>query len=129
MPSGRSTQSTLRVLDFIKTHLLPQSKLAPHTRTGRRGEEDAYFHLRRLGYIMVARNFRSPRQHGEIDLIAWDKDVLCFIEVKTHVARHKARGNRRRSPQMEAAKSYRTRIYASPPQRFAVALRCDHRVL
>lgn len=32
---------------------------------------------------MVARNFRSPRCRGEIDLIAWEDDVLCFIEVKT----------------------------------------------
>jgi len=36
---------------------------------------------------MVARNFRSPNRRGEIDLIAWDKDVLCFIEVKTRTAR------------------------------------------
>jgi putative endonuclease len=26
--------------------------------------------------------FRTARHHGEIDLIGWDKDVLCFIEVK-----------------------------------------------
>jgi len=32
---------------------------------------------------MVARNYRSPRRRGEIDLIGWDKDELCFIEVKT----------------------------------------------
>jgi putative endonuclease len=32
---------------------------------------------------MVAHNFRTARHHGEIDLIGWDKDVLCFIEVKT----------------------------------------------
>ena len=32
---------------------------------------------------MVARNFRSPRRRGEIDLIGWHKNVLCFIEVKT----------------------------------------------
>jgi putative endonuclease len=32
---------------------------------------------------MVARNFRTARHHGEIDLIGWDGDVLCFIEVKT----------------------------------------------
>jgi putative endonuclease len=50
---------------------------------GHRGEEDAYFYLRRLGYVMVARNYRSPRHHGEIDLIGWNNDVLCFIEVKT----------------------------------------------
>ena len=32
---------------------------------------------------MVARNYCSPRRRGEIDLIGWDGDVLCFIEVKT----------------------------------------------
>jgi len=57
-----------------------------HQRTGRRGEEDAYFHLRTLGYVMVARNFRSPRCRGEIDLIGWDGDVLCFLEVKTRTS-------------------------------------------
>lgn len=58
-----------------------------HLRTGRRGEEAAYFSLRRLGYVMVARNWRSPRHRGEIDLIGWDGDVLCFIEVKTRTTR------------------------------------------
>ena len=32
---------------------------------------------------MVARNYRSHRRHGEIDLIGWRKNILCFIEVKT----------------------------------------------
>jgi putative endonuclease len=36
---------------------------------------------------MVARNFRSPGRRGEIDLIGWQKDVLCFIEVKTRTTR------------------------------------------
>ena len=36
---------------------------------------------------MVARNFRSPRHKGEIDLIGWDRDQLCFIEVKTRTSR------------------------------------------
>jgi putative endonuclease len=40
-----------------------------------------------LGYVMVARNFRSPRRRGEIDLIGWDNDVLCFVEVKTRTTR------------------------------------------
>lgn len=57
-----------------------------HLQVGVRGEEAAYFHLRNAGYVMVARNFRSPRYHGEIDLIGWDKDVLCFIEVKTRTS-------------------------------------------
>jgi putative endonuclease len=58
-----------------------------HQRIGARGEEEAYFHLRKLDYVVVARNFRTPRCRGEIDLIAWDADVLCFIEVKTRSSR------------------------------------------
>ena len=51
-------------------------------RTGVRAETLAYWYLRRQGYIMVRRNFRSPHGRGEIDLIGWDGDVLAFIEVK-----------------------------------------------
>lgn len=50
------------------------------------GEDAAYFHLRKLGYTVVARNYRTPRCRGEIDLIGWDRDVLCFIEVKTRTS-------------------------------------------
>jgi putative endonuclease len=50
---------------------------------GRRGEGDAYFYLRRRGYTIIARNYRSPHTRGELDLVGWDRDVLCFIEVKT----------------------------------------------
>jgi putative endonuclease len=35
----------------------------------------------------VARNFRSSRRRGEVDIIGWDQDVLCFIEVKTRTTR------------------------------------------
>lgn len=85
--SGRPTQAALRLLDWLAEHTLPPEKIAPHHRIGRRGEEAAYFHLRKIGYIMVARNFRSPRCRGEIDLIGWDDDVLCFVEVKTRTTR------------------------------------------
>jgi putative endonuclease len=36
--------------------------------------------------VMVARNYRSHRRRGEIDLIGWDGDVLCFVEVKTRTS-------------------------------------------
>jgi putative endonuclease len=87
MLSGRSTHAALRVLDWLAQRTLPADDAPVHQRIGRKGEEAAYFHLRKLGYIMVARNFRSPRCRGEIDLIGWEKDVLCFIEVKTRSTR------------------------------------------
>jgi putative endonuclease len=77
------TRSIIRALDAVARRTLPPDDRPVHLRTGFRGEEEAYFYLRRLGYIIVARNFRTPRCRGEIDLIAWDGDVLVFIEIKT----------------------------------------------
>ena len=54
------TRYTIRALDWLALRTLTADKLPEHQRTGRRGEEEAYFHLRKLGYVMVARNFRSP---------------------------------------------------------------------
>ena len=85
--AGRPTRTLLRFLDWLAERTLPAEKIAAHHLTGRRGEEAAYFHLRKLGYTMVARNFRSPRCRGEIDLIAWEDDILCFVEVKTRTTR------------------------------------------
>ncbi len=87
MFSGKPTRTIVRFLDWLAEQALPAEKIATHHKTGKRGEQDAYFYLRKLGYTIVARNFRSPRCHGEIDLIAWDKDVLCFIEVKTRTTK------------------------------------------
>jgi putative endonuclease len=84
--SGRLTHAVIRSLDWMGGKISAQQTGPVHLRTGRRGEEDTYFYLRRLGYVIVARNFRSPRRHGEIDLIGWDKNVLCFIEVKTRTS-------------------------------------------
>ena len=87
MFAGRLTQSTLRVLDWLATRVLPPEDTPAHQLTGRRGEEDAYFYLRRRGYTIIARNYRSPHHRGELDLIGWERDVLCFIEVKTRTKR------------------------------------------
>src|SRR6266481_6709555 len=85
--SGTITRLTLRALDSA-ARLLPGKPSGPrHLRTGRRGEEEAYFYLRRHGYVMVARNYRSPRSRSELDLIGWDGGTLCFIEVKTRTTR------------------------------------------
>src|SRR6202162_5417184 len=85
--AGRVTQAAVRALDWVAERTLPPDAAPLHQRTGRRGEEAAYFYLRKLGYVMVARNFRSPNRRGEIELIAWHKDVLCFVEVKTRTTR------------------------------------------
>jgi len=57
-----------------------------HLRTGIEGEDAAFFYLRRKGYIVVARRWSSHLQRGDVDLIAWDGAVLCFVEVKTRTA-------------------------------------------
>lgn len=54
-----------------------------HRQTGICGETFAYWYLRRQGYLLVARNYRTPHRKGEIDLIGWDGTVLAFVEVKT----------------------------------------------
>ena len=87
MFAGRLTQATLHALDWVSDRTLPREQMPAHQRTGRRGEEDAYFYLRRRGYVIIARNYRSPHSRGELDLVGWDGDVLCFIEVKTRSTR------------------------------------------
>lgn len=80
------TRTVIQVLDWLSVRVLPRDERPKHLLTGRRGEEEAYFHLRKVGYEIVARNFRTARYPGEIDLIGWDDDVLCFIEVKTRTS-------------------------------------------
>ena len=87
MFGARFTQTTLRALDWLAARTLAPEDIPAHQRTGRRGEEDAYFYLRRRGYTIIARNFRSPNHRGELDLVGWERDVLCFIEVKTRTTR------------------------------------------
>lgn len=59
-------------------------------RTGIRGETYAYWYLRRHGYTLVARNYRSPSMKGEIDMIGYDGETLAFVEVKTRAASDEA---------------------------------------
>ncbi len=87
MFSGRITHGIIRTLDWLAERVLPPDDAPAHQQVGRRGEEEAYFYLRKLGYTMVARNYRTARCRGEIDLIGWDDDVLCFVEVKTRTTR------------------------------------------
>ena len=58
-----------------------------HLATGIEGETAAYFYLRRKGYIVEARRWSSGDVAGDVDLIAWQGPMLCFVEVKTRTAR------------------------------------------
>ena len=50
-------------------------------RVGQWGEEIAAAYLIQRGYEIVARNARTP--YGEIDIIARQREITIFIEVKT----------------------------------------------
>jgi putative endonuclease len=125
MFSGRITHIVIRFFDSVAGAVSAPAKRPPHLRTGARGEEEAYFFLRRMGYMIVARNFRSPRSHGEIDLIGWDADVLCFIEVKTRTSRdvkppEAAVDRHKRREVAEVARDYLKRLPPSCQWRFDI---------
>ncbi len=56
-------------------------KPTPGLELGERGEDCAARFLKKEGYKILARRFKS--RSGEIDLVARDGDWLAFIEVKT----------------------------------------------
>ncbi len=119
------TRTLIRSLDWLSDWLRASDKRPRHLRVGQRGEEHAYFHLRHLGYVMVARNFRTPRCRGEIDLIGWDADVLCFIEVKTRTTRdvkpaEAAVDWHKRREIAEVARDYRRKLPPSCQWRFDI---------
>ena len=76
-------ERTLGWLDQAAARTTKSPKHPIHLMTGLRGEDAAYFYLRGLGYTIVARRWCSPKLRGDIDLIGWDGEWLCFIEVKT----------------------------------------------
>jgi putative endonuclease len=68
-------------------------------RTGVRGETYAYWYLRRQGYVLLARNYRSPGIKGEIDMVGYDGEVVAFVEVKTRAAAEKDSPNPQPRPE------------------------------
>jgi putative endonuclease len=48
---------------------------------GQKGESIAIRHLKKCGYQILKKNYRTKL--GEIDIIAKEKDTLVFVEVKS----------------------------------------------
>ena len=57
----------------------------PTKAKGDLGEQIAVDHLRAQGYRILRRNYRCRR--GEIDIVAAEGDVLCFVEVRSVASR------------------------------------------
>ena len=79
-------ERTLAGLDSAARRRGRQAKLPTHLLTGIEGEDAAYFYLRRKGYTVVARRWSAGDLAGDVDLIAWQGPLLCFVEVKTRTA-------------------------------------------
>jgi putative endonuclease len=125
MPNVWLTRALCNMLDWMAKTLRGELRQARHIKTGRRGEDQAYYHLRELGYMIVARNWRTVRHRGELDLIGWDQNVLCFIEVKTRTSRDvkpaEAAVDREKRRQIaRMARAYVRRLRPGTPIRFDV---------
>jgi putative endonuclease len=123
--SGSLTRLTLRALDSCARLLHRKNSTPQHLHTGRRGEEAAYFYLRAQGYLIVARNYRSPRSRSELDLVGWDGGTLSFIEVKTRTTRNimpaeAAVDAEKQRDLSHVAREFLRKIKPDPPFRFDI---------
>lgn len=80
-----------------------------HIKLGIKGERMAARYLKRAGWKISEKNFRTP--FGEVDIIAERGDVVAFIEVKTRSgddfgAPSEAVDCRRQQRYIQAAKFY-----------------------
>jgi putative endonuclease len=96
---------------------------------GARGERLAARWLkRRKSFRILARNWRSPRDHrDELDLVCLDGEVLVFVEVKTRAASALVQGydaidERKRRVLCRAAEAY---LAGLRPQHRPRTVRCD----
>ena len=67
---------------------------SPGIELGKMGEAYAAAYLEQLGYLLVAANFTLPVGrnlrgavvNAELDLVAYENNTLCFVEVKTRAS-------------------------------------------
>jgi putative endonuclease len=88
-----------------------REKAPAHLLIGVQGEDAAFFHLLSKGYNVVARRWSARKLPGDVDLIAWQGELLCFFEVKTRTKRdltpaHVAVDQRKRRVLRRLARAY-----------------------
>jgi putative endonuclease len=118
-------ERSLAAIDRFSARLGRAPARASHLTLGLRGEEAAFFYLRRHGYVITARSWRSHRYAGDIDLIGWDGECLCFIEVKARTTRDVASAEsavdeRKRTTLRKMARHYMRQLPAPAAVRFDV---------
>ena len=90
---------------------------------GKEGEDRAVAFLKKKGYRILEKNYRTV--FGEIDIIAKDGDVVVFIEVKTRADGafgypFEAVTQRKREKIRKVALSFLKKLKREPPARFDV---------
>lgn len=69
---------------FVPSTAKVFAALMPSKReVGLSGEEKATFFLKKNGYRILGRNVRN--YYGEIDIVAQEGGVICFVEVRSRV--------------------------------------------
>ncbi len=96
---------------------------SPTQRRGYAAEDLVAARLRRNGFDIVARNVRSAG--GEIDIIAYDGPVLCFVEVRARRSAYQGDpictvGHKKRRLLVRAAQGFVKARRLQGPMRFDV---------
>jgi len=61
-------------------------------RRGLLGETYGYWHLRRQGYVFIAKNYMPQGAKGELDLVGYDGETIAFVEIRTRSVREDISG-------------------------------------
>lgn len=91
---------------------------------GRKGEKLTEKYLKKRGYRILKRNYRTP--FGEADIIATDGDTVAFVEVKTRTSDSYGRPSeavtqQKRDRYFKIAKFFWVQSGEEPNARFDVA--------
>ncbi len=95
----------------------------PHKELGKQGEQIAAEHLIEKGFTILERNWQSS--HQEVDIIAKQGGLVCFVEVKTRAtdkfeSPYKAVNKQKQKHLIRAAQRYIEKLSEEVEARFDV---------